>query len=335
MQWAFIFYIYKVMDFIFKWIFAIFLTLSVFAGPGFAEDLALVKGKTGIEALDTLATHEWDISTKRNSLPLTLMWSVLPGGAQFYSEHYVRGGFLAGIELALIYEVFFNKVFQQNRRFEMARPWQDSVSFYNEAIIGTTDLTELTSFYSSRAHFVGKVRSLSDRKMEEEDLRKAELAWLVGLHAYGVIDGFGIWWNNRNRNVELKSSKKAALFALVPGLGQMYNEEFGKAGLLYMGLIGATASINTSQQVINYYLERRRILVAENRSVTEIEGISERITYYRKNRNQYIWGSALIYLYSIGDAFVDAMMSDFDNPIHFALLPVFGGGLQASFLLEF
>jgi hypothetical protein len=43
----------------------------------------------------------------------------------------------------------------------------------------------------------------------------------------------------------------------------------------------------------------------------------------------------LIYLYSIGDAVVDAMMSDFDSPAHFVLGPDFRGGLEASISLDF
>jgi hypothetical protein len=323
------------MDLLLKWFVSVFFFLSMSIGLAFADDTPLVQGKTGIEALDTLATHEWDVLTKRKSLPLTLLSGILPGGAQIYSEHYVRGGFLIGIELALVYEVFINKTFQQDRRFELARPLQDSVAFYNNLIRNTSDIEALTSLHSKRSVFINNIKRISDKKMEEEDLRKAELAWLVGLHVYGFIDGYGIWRNNRGRNFEQKSSKKAVLLALIPGLGQMYNDEFGKAGLLYMGLIGALTSINTSQNVVDYYLERRRVMTAESASSTEIDYLTERITYYRKNRNQYIWGAALIYLYSIGDAFVDAMMSDFDNPVHFALLPNFKGGLQAAFLLDF
>ncbi|HPW94883.1 MAG TPA: DUF5683 domain-containing protein [Fibrobacteraceae bacterium] len=323
------------MDLILKWLVAVFLSLSMFIGLAFADDSPLVRGKTGIEALDTLATYEWDVPTKRNSLPLTLLSGILPGGAQIYSEHYIRGGFLVGIEIALVYEVFINKSFQQDRRFKLARPLQDSVAFYNNLIRNTSDIDTISSLHLKRLGFINNIKRISDKKMEEEDLRKAEFAWLVGLHLYGFVDGFGIWWNNQHRNMELKSSKKAVLLALIPGLGQMYNEEFGKAGLLYMGLTGAFASIHTSQKVVEYYLERRRIITAEAASSTEIEYLTERITYYRKNRNQYIWGAALIYLYSIGDAFVDAMMSDFDNPVHFAILPNFKGGLQAAFLLDF
>ena len=67
----------------------------------------------------------------------------------------------------------------------------------------------------------------------------------------------------------------------------------------------------------------------------EYDRIKERVTYYRKNRNTYIWGGVLIYLYSIADAAVDALLSDFDNPLHMALLPNFNGGAQAVFSLDF
>jgi hypothetical protein len=47
----------------------------------------LQKGKTGIVAIDTLTVNEWDIPTKRNSLPLTMLFAVFPGGGQYYTEH--------------------------------------------------------------------------------------------------------------------------------------------------------------------------------------------------------------------------------------------------------
>jgi hypothetical protein len=171
--------------------------------------------------------------------------------------------------------------------------------------------------------------------MEQEDLRYAENAWLFGLHLYGMMDAFGIWYNNNYRSVELRDMKTALLLGLIPGLGQMYNGEFGKAGLLYMGLIGAAASIHTSQNMVEYYLDRKHFLEKENSSSEELDRVSERVTYYRKNRNQYIWGLALIYLYSLCDAVVDALLSDFDNPVHFALLPKLTGGAQAFFTLDF
>lgn len=295
----------------------------------------LQKGVTGIEAIDTLKVNEWDIPTTRNSLSTTMLLSILPGGGQYYTEHYVRGGFITAIELALFYEVVFNKDFQYKRVLEQAEPFQDSVSYYTHKIVREKNRDSL-EFYHSRMTFnANRVRSYSDKKMEQEDLRKAETAWLFGLHLYGMIDAFGIWYKNNYRSVELRSMKSAALWAIIPGAGQMYNGEFGKAGLLYMAFIGASASIWTSQNMVEYYLDRKHLQGEESVSSEDYERILERVTYYRKNRNQYIWAIAILYLYSIGDAVVDALLSDFDNPLHLALLPNFNGGAQAVFTLDF
>ena len=90
----------------------------------------LVKGKTGIVAIDTLPVNEWDIPTKRNSLKYAMLFSLLPGGGQYYTEHYVRGGFLTGIEGLLIYDIFFNRSFQRDRLLERAQSFQDSVHYF-------------------------------------------------------------------------------------------------------------------------------------------------------------------------------------------------------------
>ena len=301
---------------------------------GFHGD-PLVKGKTGIESIDTLPVNEWDIPTKRNSLGLTMLLSILPGGGQYYTEHYVRGGFITGIEALLIYEVYINKAWQKERVLEQAKPFQDSVSMYSKFIRDAQNRDSLAFYQNKRNEYANRVREKSDKKMEQEDLRYAENAWLFGLHVYGMMDAFGIWYNNNYRSVELRSMTTALLLGLIPGLGQMYNGEFGKAGLLYMGLIGAAASVYTSQNMVEYYLDRKHFLESEGSSKEELERVKERVTYYRKNRNQYIWGGALIYLYSLGDAVVDALLSDFDNPVHMAVLPNFAGGAQALFSFDF
>ena len=329
----------------FKYLSAIILLASlVFAGVSAAQTVPadsvqpdsssfvgdpLVKGKTDIESIDTLPVNEWEIPTKRNSLGLTMLLSILPGGGHYYTEHYVRGGFITGIEALLFYEVYINKAWQKDRVLEQAQPFRDSVSMYTKIIREMDNRDSLAYYQNKRNEYANRVREKSDKKMEQEDLRYAENAWLFGLHLYGMMDAFGIWYNNNYRSVELRSMTTALLLGLIPGLGQMYNGEFGKAGLLYMGLIGAAASIRTSQNMVEYYLDRKHFLESEQSSKEELERVKERVTYYRKNRNQYIWGLALIYLYSLGDAVVDALLSDFDNPMHFALLPNFTGGAQA------
>jgi hypothetical protein len=296
----------------------------------------LQKGKTGIVAIDTLTVNEWDIPTERNSLPLTMLFAIFPGGGQIYTEHYVRGGFISAIELLLLYEVTSNKSYQNRRVKEQAEPFQDSVSYYTKMLIDhASDRDSLQFYHEKRAEFVGRVHEKSDKKMEQEDLRKAEIAWMYGLYLYSFFDAFGIWYNNNYRSTELKSMKNAVLWAIIPGFGQMYNREFGKMGLLYMAIIGASTSIWTSQNMVEYYLDRKHFVEKESETSEEYERVVERVTYYRKNRNQYIWALALIYLYSIGDAAVDALLSDFDSPMHLAVLPRLEGGVQALMSFDF
>lgn len=297
--------------------------------------VTLEKGKTGIAAIDTLSVNEWDIPTKRNSLALTMLFAIFPGGGQYYTEHYVRGGFITGIELLLLYEVTANKSYQHERVLEQAEPFQDSVSLYTKKLLQSSTRDSLEYYQGKRSEFVARVREKSDKKMEQEDLRKAETAWMYGLYLYSFFDAFGIWYNNNYRSVELKSMKKALLWGIIPGFGQMYNGEFGKAGLLYMAFIGSATSIWTSQNMVEYYLDRKHLVEQESTTSEEYERVVERVTYYRKNRNQYIWAMALLYLYSLGDAAVDALLSDFDNPMHLALLPQIGGGVQALMSFDF
>lgn len=304
----------------------------VLARPAFAGEIA-EKGKTGVAGIDSLPTYEWDVETSRNSLPLTLLLGIFPGGGQYYTGHYIRGGFITAIELGLAYEVFVNKRAQKRKRFRQAREYQDSVIVYSRKMLRNRD--SLFYYQEKRNQFAERIRSFSDHKIEEEDLRKSELAWMVGLHLYSLFDAFGIWMNNRGHSVENRPVKSALLRALVPGWGQIYNDEYGKAGLVYMGMLGATVSIHSRQNVIDYYLDRKHFLEREEPSNADLDGINEQILYFRKNRNQYIWGIVLIYLYSIGDAVVDAMMSDFDSPLHFVLGPDFRGGVEASFSLDF
>ena len=294
----------------------------------------LVKGKTGIDAIDTLPVNEWDIPTKRNSLKYAMLFSLLPGGGQYYTEHYVRGGFLTGIEGLLIYDIFFNRSFQRDRLLERAQSFQDSVRYFTSKVLNSPR-DSIASYHTKRLEFLERVRAQSDKKMEQEDVRKAELAWLIGIHIYGIFDTYGIWYNNNRRTTEYREMKTAVLWGLLPGGGQIFNHDYGKAGLVYMGLLGAIASVSTSQNMVKYYLDRKHLIEKENQKSEEYERVTERVTYYRKNRNTYIWGGVLIYLYSIADAAVDALLSDFDSPLHMALLPNLAGGAQAVMTLDF
>lgn len=291
----------------------------------------IVAGKSGIPSIDTLPNNEWDVPVPPQSLASVMAMGLLPGGAQFYTHHNVRGGFLLGLELGLAYEVFYNKPKQQQKRIDDARPSRDSAAYYTRRMLSATQTDSVMHWQSRRNYHAGRVRYFNDKKLTEEDLRRSELAWLAGLHVYGLFDAYGIWKNNQGRSYEKREVKTAVWkAALVPGLGQIYNDEYGKAGLLYMAIIGSAVSLDSRQQMVNYYVLRHRTALYEKNS-TEASETAEQLTFFRKKRNQYIWGLALFYLYSIADAAVDATLSDFDSPVYWTLAPnVINQGMQAE-----
>lgn len=305
-----------------------FSVLLAFSALGFAQE---AQHSTGVLAIDTLKRFDWDIETKNNSLPLVLLTSLIfPGGGQFYTEHYVRGGFLLAFEGALIYETGFNKP-RQNREFNKnISMYRDSVNFYKDLIAAYADSSDTLIWQSRKKNHDRILLKEQNKKKASRDLWNSELAWLAGLHIYGMFDAYGIWRNNNGRNWDTHYATSALWrAALFPGWGQIYNDEYGKAGMLYMGLFGSAVSYWSRQQMVEYHLEVRRQARREE-DATGIDAATEDILFFRKKRNQYVWAIALFYIYSMADAAVDAMLHDFDSPAYFVMQPSLNSGFQAE-----
>ena len=299
--------------------------LLLFAG------FASAQNTTGVLAIDTLQRFDWDIETKNNSLPMVLLTSlVFPGGGQFYTGHYVRGGFLFAFEGALIYEAGFNK-FRQNREFNKnIRTYRDSVAIYQILLNYFPDHPQASVWQERKESNDRVLQKEKNKKEASRDLWNSEFAWLAGLHIYGMFDAYGIWRNNHGRSHETHYASSALWRAIVvPGWGQIYNNEYGKAGMLYMGLFGSAVSYYSRQEMVNYHLDVRR----QAKLKDDTEGIAtatEDILFFRKKRNQYVWAISLFYIYSMADAAVDAMLHDFDSPTYFVMQPTFNGGFQTE-----
>ncbi|MCL1967274.1 MAG: DUF5683 domain-containing protein [Fibromonadales bacterium] len=302
----------------------------------FLAAFAYAQNNTGILAIDTLKRQDWDIETNQSSLAATMgLALIFPGGGQFYTGHYVRGGFLFAFEGALIYETFFNK-FRQNRIFNQnIRKYRDSIAFYQE-LLSFDDPDEPYNSYDSliwEQNMKKQEKLLSkeqSKKRASKDLWTSEFAWLAGLHIYGLFDSYGIWRNNQGRSTETHSAVSALWRAIViPGWGQIYNHEYGKAGLLYMGLLGSAVSLWSRQQMVEYHLNELRI-ARKGEDPQDINATNENVLFFRKKRNQYVWAIALFYIYSMADAAVDAMLHDFDSPAYLVMHPTFKGGLNVE-----
>lgn len=122
---------------------------------------------------------------------------------------------------------------------------------------------------------------------------------------------------------EPHSPKKATIMsAVIPGLGQIYNEKYWKVAVIYAAGAGLGYGLKLNMDSLDGY---QKALVAEldedsnttntwypNLSIDKIR--SER-NYYRKNRDRMILGLGALYALQIIDANVDAHLREFDiNP---------------------
>lgn len=98
--------------------------------------------------------------------------------------------------------------------------------------------------------------------------------------------------------VNRKSPSGAMLRSLAfPGWGQFYNEKYLKALLVFSIEAGFAASISYQSDQTKRY---------------EKKGDSEIAKFYRNDRNRLIWWLAGLVLVSMGDAYVDAHLFDYD-----------------------
>ena len=280
------------------------------------------EGKSGIEAIDTLPTHEWDVETKNDNFWLGMgLGLFLPGGTQYYTEHYVRAGFLTGLEVYLLSEIFINYDIRLDKKRENARFHIEEATSIAQQMANDPFAKDYNNLNSQLKQSLSNVRENNDLIEENAGLLTSQKAWLAGLHLYGLMDGYGILKYNQGRSTQKKEVWNALWRSLViPGWGQIYNDEYGKAGLLYMSMIGSYYSYHARQNTVEYYLNRLQVARAEG-NYTAVSYTEEKVTFFRKKRNQYIWGGLLFYLYSLADAAVDAVLSDFDDSKQLAFKP--------------
>ena len=159
--------------------------------------------------------------------------------------------------------------------------------------------------------------------------------------------------------LHLTRPSKAALLAIVPGGGQIYNKRWWKLPLVY-GLLGALGSAEYFYQIryreyadaINLLGDDPTVQIGNVQALgpragleRSVAAIQSGVVFYRRNRDLYILYLAGGYGLQILDALVDAHLRDFDVSddltLHWepALLPVPGQllpgvGLTASLRLR-
>jgi len=277
-----------------------------------------IRPKSGIPEIDSLPLRDWEVKTSPLSFPKAIGLSLLPGGGQFYGGHPVRGGFLVGLETILgglaVYAYMVNI---PNLDHETSRYLDSADNAARRIALGFGNQAEL-------GRWVGLAREQSAMSLKQTDLANSQLAWALGLHLYGITDALQIVSQSHAGEAQPHSVRRALLYGvLFPGGGQLYNASYGKFGLLWMALGASALSAWSRQNVVEHLNLSVNTARAENNQglSTEFDALDKDRTQYRKRRNQYFWGMALLYIYATMDGMVDAALSDFDSPKRYAVGP--------------
>src|SRR5207237_355004 len=137
----------------------------------------------------------------------------------------------------------------------------------------------------------------------------------------GIADALEIANRSHESEPKARSVRRAMLYGLAfPGGGELYNGRYGKFGLLWMALGASTVSLWSRQNVVeSLNLSLATARTEQSSFSNNLDELERDRTLYRKRRNQYFWGMAILYVYSVMDGMVDAALSDFDRPSRYAL----------------
>lgn len=127
------------------------------------------------------------------------------------------------------------------------------------------------------------------------------------------------------------AQKAVWLAVVVPGLGQIYNRQYWKVPIIYGGTLGLVYGITWNDRMYvdyrkgyvdlmdkdpntNYFehLLPSGVVLDNSNSSYYTKIIKTKLDNYRRYRDLCIIGTAVLYLMSIIDAYVDAQMFDYD-----------------------
>lgn len=253
--------------------------------------------------------------------------AVLPGWGQFQTGHPIRGSILMVLNPWLYADAAFRTwsaipklrdkagiLEERTRDFASThRVRSDSLLPADTNTLARQDSTRLAVLQDSSSLLRGRARISAD-------YRNGELAWAIGLHLYAIMDAAeDAWLANGGQRPETEMSGAIWRSLLIPGWGQVYNARYSKAALLYMGIGGSLTSFFSRQEMVDFWKQQTDLARTQNRSTTLP---AQQTEFFRKRRNQYVWGLGIVYVYQVLDAAVDARLSRFHRPFPLSLSPL-------------
>ncbi|MFN4082262.1 MAG: DUF5683 domain-containing protein [Bacteroidia bacterium] len=114
------------------------------------------------------------------------------------------------------------------------------------------------------------------------------------------------------------SPKKATLYSLIPGGGQIYNRKYWKVPIIYAGFAALAYSTYFNNTEYNRFKTAYRQSVAQQPITDpELANVPQQMLrntreFYQKNRDLSVIGIAGLYALNLIDAAVDAHLKQFD-----------------------
>lgn len=262
--------------------------------------------------------------------------AILPGWGQFQTGHPIRGSLLSILDVWLYSDAAYRTWSAIPKLRDKASAMEAREAVASESLLVRLDTArhvpaaDLKTDSGSLKILRDSASMLRGRARISADYRNGEIAWAIGLHVYAIVDAAEAAWlasGGKRPVTEMSSALWRSL--LVPGWGQIHNAHYSKAALLYMGVAGSVVSFFSRQEMVEFWQEETRRAIAEGRSTSTTVQQTE---FFRKRRNQYVWGLGVVYVYQVLDAAVDARLSRFGMPFPLALEPRFDRpGLTASY----
>lgn len=127
-----------------------------------------------------------------------------------------------------------------------------------------------------------------------------------------LISFITIQLQSQEVKVTKKSPTNAMLYSIVPGGGQIYNEQYWKAGIVIGGLSGLGTSVIYWNNKFNDTKLRINAL-GEDPDEAELDLLKRRREFYRDYRDQMAVYFFAFYMASIIDAYVGAQLYEFET----------------------
>jgi hypothetical protein len=274
---------------------------------------------------DTFAIPKINLITK-SPIKAAAISALIPGGGQIYTGNYVKSGAFLASEI-IIGLVGYSRYWDRTNLQKNSSIMLDSLMHFPNVILNTRKDTVKNASDTTVSVLIDTLFGSTQYRMSYDYNRFLEksnnffvyqcIAWMSGLYYWNILDAIK---NTRYfMNDDNKNPSTAFWLSTIPGLGlgQLYNGELSKAGMVFMVQMNLAFMIYNNNKLMHICEDNlnkiKNPASKENWApiAAQLKGDwdSRREDAFR-NRNRWAWYSIAFYFYSIFDAIVDAHLHD-------------------------